>query len=81
MPILTPNTAFAAASEPGSTCDARGIPVATSTMSALQPIGRQRRPSVRIATWRGSPASIRIAGTAMKVSAIVPPTQTVAART
>ena len=34
---------------------------------------------MRIAIWRGSPVSLRIAGTAMNVSAIVPPTQTVAA--
>ena len=57
-------------------------PVETSTRRALQPIGRQRAPSVRIAACAGlARSSIRIAGTAMKVSAIVPPTQTVAART
>ena len=46
MPIFTPKTAFAPVPEPGRTCAASGIPVATSTSSALQPIGRQRCPSV-----------------------------------
>ena len=47
---------------------------------ALQPSGRQRRPSARIAVARASPSSLRIAGTPTKTSAIVPPTQTVAER-
>ena len=63
--------------------DVRGErdPVATSTSSAVQPIGRQRLPSPRIAVARGSPVSCLIAGTAMKVSATVPPTQTIAPST
>ena len=44
---------------------------------ALQPSGRQRRPSVRIAVARASPSRLRIAGTPTKTSATVPPTQTV----
>ena len=54
---------------------------ATMTSSAPQPIGRQRSPSPRNAAARGSPVSVRMAGTAMNVSAIVPPTQTVAPST
>ena len=45
---------------------------------ALQPSGRQRLPSARIAVARASPSSLRIAGTPTKTSTIVPPTQTVA---
>ena len=45
---------------------------------ALQPSGRQRRPSARIAVARASPSSLRIAGTPTKTSTIVPPTQIVA---
>src|SRR6185436_16227319 len=52
-----------------------------ATAMALQPMGRQRRPSARIAVARDSPSSRRIAGTPTKTSATVPPTQTQAERT
>ena len=42
---------------------------------ALQPSGRQRRPSARIAVARASPSSRRIAGTPTNTRAIVPPTR------
>ena len=53
-------------------------PETIATPIALQPSGRQRRPSARIAVARASPSSLRIAGTPTKTSTIVPPTQTVA---
>ena len=53
-------------------------PERMATPIALQPSGRQRRPSALIAVALASPSSFRIAGTPTKTSTIVPPTQTTA---
>src|SRR5262245_5437744 len=55
-------------------------PVATRMAIAPQPSGRQPLPSALSALARASPSSVRAYGTEMNTSAIVPPTQTQAAR-